>query len=72
MSDEIAFISTGNAAEDDEVARRLRLHSERMAENYCPNGCVRMVWDDPHNRHCPVCGFAGFSTKPYDMNAGTT
>ncbi len=71
MSDEIAFVSTGNATEDQKIADNYRQSSARMAKNICPNGCGDMIWDDPHNRHCPWCEFAGFSTKPYDMKAGT-
>ena len=70
MADEISFPSTGNDADDEEFVRKFRLHSERMAENICPNGCGQMIWDDPHNRHCPICDFGGFSTKPYDMKTG--
>jgi hypothetical protein len=70
MTDEIAFPSTGDAAEDQKIADNFHLHSARMAENICPNGCGQMNWIDPHNRTCPSCGFAGFSTRAYDMKAG--
>lgn len=68
MSD-FSFPTSGNAAEDEEFARRFQLHTERMQNNICPNGCTQMNWIDAHNRECPKCGFAGFSTKPYDMKA---
>lgn len=67
---EIAFVSTGDAAEDENLAERYRLHESRMQENICPNGCGPMNWIDAHNRDCQKCGFAGFSTKPFDMKAG--
>jgi len=41
------------------------LHESRMAANICPNGCGAMIWDDPHNRHCPVCDFHGWSNRPH-------
>lgn len=66
-----AFPSTGNAEEDEKFAQRFELHSARMQENICPNGCGKMNWIDAHSRECPVCRFAGFSTKPYDMKEGT-
>lgn len=68
---EIAFISTGDADKDQKIGERFALHESRMQENVCPNGCAQMVWDDAHNRHCPTCGFAGFSTKLFDMKAAT-
>lgn len=67
MAGDIMFIPSGNPERDRENARRYELHTLRMALNVCPNGCAQMVWDDPHNRHCPTCNFTGFSTKPYDM-----
>jgi hypothetical protein len=64
-----SFVSSGNAAEDERIAQEFELHRERMDNNVCPNGCAVMKWIDAHNRECPKCGFAGFSTKPYDMKA---
>jgi hypothetical protein len=62
-----SFSSSGSSDEDERIARRFELHSARMQLNVCPNGCAEMIWDDPHNRHCPKCNFSGFSTKPYDI-----
>ena len=67
---EFAFPSTGDAASDEEFAARFILHSQRMEKNICPNGCGQMNWIDAHNRECRTCGFQGFSTKPFDMEAG--
>jgi hypothetical protein len=68
MSD-FSFPSTGDYATDQELARRFRLHSERMERNVCPNGCAEMKWDYPYERHCEVCGFVGVSNVPYDMKS---
>lgn len=68
--DSFSFPSTGSTAEDEKIADRFRQSSALMAKNICPNGCGDMIWDDPNNRHCPWCEFAGFSTKPYDMDGG--
>ena len=70
MSDRISFPTTGNLDDDEMIAERFEQHSERMRKNICPNGCGAMTWDDPHNRHCAKCGFAGFSTVPWDMIGG--
>ena len=67
---EFSFPSTGDAERDEDIARQFVLHSERMQMNVCPNGCGQMTWIDAHNRECTGCGFQGFSTKPFDMEAG--
>ena len=67
---EYAFLSTGDEEKDLEIARRIDLHNNRMAQNICPNGCGQMIYDDPHNRHCPKCNFSVFSTTPFDQKAG--
>lgn len=68
---DISFPSTGNADEDDEIARRIILTSERLKNNVCANGCMGMVWIDPYNRECLKCGFKAFSSKPYDIDTGS-
>jgi hypothetical protein len=70
MASEYSMPTTGNEDEDRRRLERFALHTERMQKNICPNGCEEMTWDDPHNRHCEKCGFAGFSTEPYDFKAG--
>lgn len=72
MSDEFNFPTTGDAVEDRKIADSFVLHCQRMAKNICPNGCAEMIWDDPHNRHCGICGFGGFSTRPFDMDGGNS
>lgn len=71
MSDErLAIPSSGNDAEDERRMRQFLLHHERMQQNICPNGCGTMNWIDAHNRQCAACGFAGFSTRAFDMKEG--
>ena len=70
MSD-FSFVSSGNPEEDDAQMQRFLLHTARMEANICPNGCGPMTFLDPHNRECPACRFAGFSTVPFDMKGGT-
>lgn len=61
----MAIRSSGDPKKDQQELLQAALHSARMEENICPNGCGPMVWDDPHNRHCPVCKFAGWCNVPY-------
>jgi hypothetical protein len=67
---EYAMPSSGDPEQDRKQLDRFALSCDRMEHNICPNNCGAMEWDDPHNRHCPKCGFAGFSTTPYDMIGG--
>ncbi len=54
---EIGFISTGDAAEDEKLARDFILHDERINAGCCPNGCGGMVEVDRWNAECPKCHF---------------
>lgn len=67
MTGNFSFPSSGDPEQDEKTAQAFALHTARMQENVCPNGCATMVWIDAHNGECKVCGFAGFSTTPYDM-----
>ena len=62
--DNIAFVSTGDAAKDDAIAEEFILHEKRLIEGICPNGCGPMVNSDAHNRDCPVCKFHQWSNAP--------
>jgi len=64
-----AFPTTGDSEKDDEIARGFKLRQSRMNNNVCPNGCAQMKWIDAYNRECGICGFSGFSTKPFDMKS---
>jgi rubrerythrin len=61
----MAIPSSGDDAADQKALLDAALHQARMDENICPNGCGPMVWDDPNNRHCPVCNFHGWCNVPY-------
>jgi hypothetical protein len=61
----IAIPSSGDPAKDAADVASAELHAERMDANICPNGCGPMVWDDPHNRHCPICNFSGWCNRPH-------
>jgi len=61
----LAIPSSGDPERDAAELERVYLHESRMAANICPNGCGAMVWDDPQNRHCPVCNFHGWSNCPH-------
>ena len=60
-----AFTSTGNPEQDARIAADFRRHEALESEGLCPNGCGPIVWDDPHNRHCPACRFVGWCNVPY-------
>lgn len=62
----MAIPSSGDDAKDQQELINAALHSTRMEENICPNGCGQMVWDDAHNRHCEVCKFHGWCNVPFD------
>jgi len=62
---DFAIPSTGNPAKDEELIDLIILQDARQAENVCPNGCGPMTITDAHNRDCPVCGFHGWSNKPF-------
>lgn len=61
----MAIPSSGDPEKDRAELERAHLHRDRMEANICPNGCGPMVWDDPHNRHCPVCDFHGWCNEPH-------
>ena len=56
----MAIPSSGDPEKDQADIRDAAQHQARMEENICPNGCAAMIWDDPHTRHCPECGFVGW------------
>lgn len=60
----IAIPTSGDAEKDQRDIEAFELHQERMDKNICPNGCAEMIFDDPHNRHCPVCNFHGWQNTP--------
>jgi hypothetical protein len=62
----IAIPSTGNPDEDRKQLASAELYQQRMDANVCPNGCGPMSWDDdPHTRHCSICGFVGWCNTPH-------
>jgi rubrerythrin len=61
----MAIVSSGDAEKDQKDLIGAALHSARMDENICPNGCGQMIWDDAYNRHCPMCDFHGYCNVPY-------
>lgn len=63
--DRIAIPMSGDPEKDRADLESAYLHQSRMAANICPNGCGPMVWDDPHNRHCPACNFVGWCNTPH-------
>lgn len=62
---EKGFPSSGDPQEDARIAAQIRRNDAYESEGLCPNGCAPIVWDDPYNRHCPVCGFHGYVNAPY-------
>jgi hypothetical protein len=62
----MAIPSSGDDAKDQQELMAAALHSARMEQNICPNGCGQMIWDDAHNRHCPACKFHGWCNVPFD------
>lgn len=54
---DFAFISSGNDQTDKEVAERFIMHSARLDDNVCPNGCAQLIRIDSNNRECPACHF---------------
>jgi hypothetical protein len=59
-----AFPSTGDAEQDRKLAEDFNRSQSRLDDNVCPNGCSRMVFDNPFERHCPVCSFSQYSNAP--------
>ena len=61
MNSNIAFVSTGDPAEDRKIAEEYDLHDRRIAEGMCPNGCGPMNRTDPdgYSAQCPKCFFVG-------------
>lgn len=55
-----------NLAEHIKEIRAFKKHDSRIEDGICPNGCARMIQDDTHNVHCPVCRFS------YYRNVGVT
>lgn len=58
--------STGDPERDRAELELCVVREKRQIEGICPNGCAPMVLDDPHNRHCPKCGFHGWSNVPFE------
>jgi hypothetical protein len=63
--DRIAIPMSDDPEKDRRELEAAYLHQSRMEANICPNGCGPMVWDDPHNRHCPKCNFSGWCNAPH-------
>ena len=63
----IAFVSSGNLAEDRKTVENYAKHESRIQDGICPNGCAQMVRaeaGDDHNAECPVCKFGYYSNVP--------
>jgi hypothetical protein len=61
-----AFQSSGNEEQDEAIARDILRSESRLQDNICPNGCSTLVFDNDHERHCPVCHFSQWSNAPLD------
>jgi hypothetical protein len=61
----IAIVSSGDPEKDARELEQAYLFEVRIQQNICPNGCGPMIFDDPHNRHCPDCNFAMWCNSPY-------
>jgi hypothetical protein len=61
VNSSIAFVSTGDPAEDQKLAEDLDLRDRRIAEGMCVNGCGPMNRTDAdgYSAQCPVCYFVG-------------
>lgn len=59
----IAIVSSGDPEKDRRELREAAIHQIRIDQDLCPNGCGHMIWDDPHNSHCPICHFACFCSQ---------
>lgn len=59
-----AFPSSGNEEQDEAIAADIQRTEARLQDNVCPNGCALMIFDNPHERHCPVCNFSQWSNVP--------
>ena len=62
----VGIVTTGDPDKDAEIVDEFLIHEKRMIEGICPNGCAELVRDDAHSRHCPQCGFHGWSNVPWD------
>lgn len=69
-SDRYAMPTTGDPEKDRVILDRFAVSSARLEQNICANGCGPMVIEDPHNRTCPVCGFAYFRSDPIEVPPG--
>lgn len=64
MSD-IAINSSGDDEKDALALLRLRNQFEQLEERICPNGCAKLVWENPYNANCSVCNFHYSANRPY-------
>jgi hypothetical protein len=60
----LAIPSSGDPEKDRRDLEAAYVHRDRVEANICANGCGPMVRDDPHTRHCPVCNYVDWCSRP--------